>query len=125
MRRMELKSGSVSIVRHFPAPCLTTPAFNAASSSAVHFCLGAPIKISLKPFYDSQISAFVLVEDCLLLHVHQPTKKLSLNLPKGMRVKKRLNKNDKTVSYLNTFSSSNIFLKQKKKNKPKIFLIKH
>ncbi|GER42134.1 ZIP metal ion transporter family, partial [Striga asiatica] len=38
-----LNCGSLSIVRHLPGPCLRTPAFRAASSSGVHFCLGAPI----------------------------------------------------------------------------------
>jgi hypothetical protein len=37
-------------VRHFPDPCLTTPAFSAASSSAVHFCLGAPMEGKPGPF---------------------------------------------------------------------------
>ncbi|KAK2410558.1 telomere repeat-binding factor [Trifolium repens] len=50
VRKMELNSGSVSIVRHFPDPCLTTPAFSAASSSAVHFCLGAPMEGKPGPF---------------------------------------------------------------------------
>jgi hypothetical protein len=31
-------------VRHFPVPCLEIPALSAASSSAVHFCFGAPIR---------------------------------------------------------------------------------
>ncbi|MFS7979520.1 hypothetical protein Hanom_Chr10g00928301 [Helianthus anomalus] len=46
-----LNSGSLRIVRHFPAPCLTTPAFRADSSSDVHFCLGAPIRPPKKMMY--------------------------------------------------------------------------
>ncbi|KAJ0884178.1 hypothetical protein HanPSC8_Chr10g0430451 [Helianthus annuus] len=46
-----LNSGSLRIVRHFPAPCLTTPAFRADSSSDVHFCLGAPIRPPKKMIY--------------------------------------------------------------------------
>lgn len=49
--KIELNSGSVSIVRHLPAPCLITPALSAASSSAVHFCFGAPINRSPEPFW--------------------------------------------------------------------------
>lgn len=44
-----LNSGSFKIVRHFPAPCFRTPALRADSSSAVHFCLGAPINKRTKP----------------------------------------------------------------------------
>lgn len=36
-------SGSFRIALHLPGPCLATPAFSAASSSDVHFSLGAPI----------------------------------------------------------------------------------
>lgn len=54
---MWLNSGSVSIVRHFPAPCFRTPALSAASSSAVHFCLGAPIHLPNQnlPWLNKQI----------------------------------------------------------------------
>lgn len=63
MRKIALNSGSVSMVRHFPAPCLTTPAFNAASSSAVHFCLGAPIEGKVAAFYDRLLFASTLEEN--------------------------------------------------------------
>ncbi len=40
------------IALHFPGPYFSTPARRAASSSAVHFCLGAPIAVLLlRPFF--------------------------------------------------------------------------
>ena len=41
--RTGLNSGSFWMVRHLPAPCLSTPRRSASSSSDVHFCFGAPI----------------------------------------------------------------------------------
>ncbi|RWW31796.1 hypothetical protein GW17_00003557 [Ensete ventricosum] len=47
--RQRLNSGSFWMVRHLPAPCLSTPARSASSSSAVHFCFGAPIELPSPP----------------------------------------------------------------------------
>lgn len=63
--RILLNSGSLSIVRHFPAPCLTTPAFRAPSSWLVHFCFGAPIKSSRKKAH-AQATSFFHIRKYLL-----------------------------------------------------------
>lgn len=46
-KRKGLNSGSLWIDFQFPLPYLATPALNASSSSAVHFCFGFPIALSL------------------------------------------------------------------------------
>lgn len=48
-KRKGLNSGSLCMFFHFPVPCLATPALSASSSSAVHFCFGFPISLSLQP----------------------------------------------------------------------------
>ena len=48
VKRKGLNSGSLWIDFQFPLPYLATPALNASSSSAVHFCFGFPISLSLQ-----------------------------------------------------------------------------